>query len=446
MRMKTTLLAGAALAGALGLASGACAQDMTYRWQGAPRFTNDDATFKVRGRILIDAVYQSVNRQTGIDYHTRNFRGRQAFLGVEGTINSQFAYKAEGGAVNGGAWGWDDVVIEWKATETTSVLVGNIKAAGLENLTSTRFTTFMDRGPYGDIGPDSYLVSAVVKHTGPNWSVTGAVQGASLNTGDVTANGLPAGSRPTGASTTSQKERLGFTVRGHWAPITTDTDKVHLGLYARKRNNGTETAFAFSPRPNVNAIGNFISTPGISDSDTTYGVESAWVHNNLSIQGEYSEIDINRFQSTTTYGRDPKVKVGYAFVSFWPTGEMRNYNQVTGEFGRPKILNPVTAGGMGGVELALRYDYADLTDVYNTTFNTQRGTAAAPANGFGNAGKYTAVTAGVNYYPFAYVRVQANYTKGKSQYPTLNGAPVQVSGVGNKVDIDQFQLRAQIDF
>ena len=43
------------------------------------------------------------------------------------------------------------MVIEYKPNEFTSIMVGNIKAAGLENLTSTRFISFMDRGPYGDL-------------------------------------------------------------------------------------------------------------------------------------------------------------------------------------------------------------------------------------------------------------------------------------------------------
>lgn len=431
MRMKTSLLGGAALAGAIALvATGASAQDMTYRWSGAPRFANDDAYFKVRGRFLMDAVFTSVDRQTGADYHLRQVRGRQAFLGVEGAINSQFAYKFEGGVVNGGAWSWDDAVIEWKASETTSVLAGNIKAAGLENLTSTRFTTFMDRGPFGDIGPDSYLLSAVVKHGGPNWSVTGAIQGNSLNSGDA-ANGIAA-ARP--GQPPSTKERVGGTIRAHYVPINSDTDKVHIAGFARKRNNGTEAAFNYNPRTNAaygaNTGAGFVTSGNIGDSDTTYGVEAAWVHNSWSIQGEYANIDIKRFQSAGTAGKDPKVEVGYVFASFWPTGETRNYNVTGGEFGRPKILNPVTAGGLGGVELALRYDFADLEDIYKTA------NAGAPRTAAATAGKYTAWTAGVNYYPFAYVRVQANYTSGKNEMPVAN----------TDVDFDQFQMRVQLDF
>ncbi|MGH1560202.1 hypothetical protein ACRAWD_26360 [Caulobacter segnis] len=32
--------------------------------------------------------------------------------------------------------------------------------------------------------------------------------------------------------------------------------------------------------------------------------------------------------------------MGYAFASFWPTGEMRTHDAAAGEFKRPKILEP----------------------------------------------------------------------------------------------------------
>ena len=145
MTFKTSLCAGVALSVAMLAAGAASAQDTTAAWKGAPQWTNDDVQFKVRGRLLIDYVYQDVKRDAPLaDYKTSNVRGRQAFLGVEGKLNSYIAYKAEGGAVNGGAWAWDDVVLEYKPNDMTSIMVGNIKAAGLENLTSTRFTTFMD--------------------------------------------------------------------------------------------------------------------------------------------------------------------------------------------------------------------------------------------------------------------------------------------------------------
>jgi phosphate-selective porin OprO/OprP len=109
---------------------------------------------------------------------------------------------------------------------------------------------------------------------------------------------------------------------------------------------------------------------------------------------------------------------------------MRNYDATKGEFGRPKILNPITAGGFGGVELAVRYDYADLTDAFSTA-STAAGRTLSQ-----DAGKYTAWTFGANYYPTGYMRVMANYTRSKINNPLA----------ARDVDVDTFQMRAQIDF
>lgn len=431
MKTKTALTCGSALGAlmALALVSGASAQETTTAWKGAPQFTNDGVSFKVRGRILIDAVFQDVDRETGADFSTRAFRGRQIFLGVEGQLNNYFAYKAEGGAANGGAWAWDDVVIEYKPTDNTSVMFGNIKAAGLENLTSTRFTTFMDRGPYGEIGPDSYLTSAVVKFNGEDWTATAAVQGDSINNADVTT---AVTGTPSVALSPDLQERMGFTARASWAPVLTDSDKVHLGAFGRYRDHGNEAAFSYATRPGTAFGGRYITSGAMGDTDTTWGVEGAWVHNAFSVQGEYASIDVTRLTTGTgaTVGGDPKVQVGYVFASFWPTGEMRNYDPKKGEFSRPKILNPVTAGGMGGLEVGIRYDWADMTDVYNTAGNAAALTAAR------DAGEYTSWTLGVNYYPVPYVRFQANYTQAQHDNPV----------VGRDVDVDQFQFRAQLDF
>jgi phosphate-selective porin OprO/OprP len=425
MKTKTTLKAAASLGAllALGLSAGAHAQETTTAWKGAPQWTNDDMQFKVRGRILIDYVYQDINRVgAGADYKTSNVRGRQAFLGIEGKLNNYLAYKAEGGAVNGGAWAWDDVVIEYKPTDNSSIMVGNIKAAGLENLTSTRFTTFMDRGPYGDMGPDSYVLSVVGKLNGPNWTATAAVQGGSINNADVnnTAAGVP-----------GSEERTGFTGRISYAPILTDTTKLHLGAFARVRNHGDEGAFAYAGRPNTNYgdSGRYYTTGAIGDNDTTWGVEAALIYNSFSVQGEYADIKVKRLQ-TVAPGSDPDVKVGYIFASFWPTGEQRNYDPAKGEFGRPKIMNPITAGGFGGIELGARFDYADLTDAYATASTAASRTLSQ------DAGKYKAWTLGINYYPTGYVRFMANYTHSKID---------KILAVRD-VKADTFQLRAQVDF
>jgi phosphate-selective porin OprO/OprP len=429
MKTKTSLRAGAALGAlvAFGAFGAAHAQETTTAWKGAPQWTNDDVQFKVRGRILLDYVYQDVERDGAAnDYTTSNTRGRQVFLGIEGKLNNYFAYKAEGGAVNGGAWSWDDVVIEFKPNDMTSLMVGNIKAAGIENLTSTRFTTMMDRGPYGDMGPDSYLLSGVAKVNGLNWTATAAVQGDSINSADVLNN-----TSANAAGISDSRERIGYTGRVTFAPVLTDDVKVHLGAWGRHRNFGDEAGFNYQARPNTNYGNRFISTGAIGNTDTTWGVEGVGQWKNLSLQGEYADIQVDRVP--TLAGGNPDLKVGYAMVSFWPTGEVRNYDATKGEFGRPKILSPITGGGWGGVELAARYDYADLTEAWDTATVATRPTSAL-------AGEYTAWTLGVNYYPTAYVRVQANYTAAEIDYPALNTTSVA------DTELSQFQMRVQLDF
>ncbi|HEY9217940.1 MAG TPA: porin [Phenylobacterium sp.] len=425
MTIRNSLGASATLGVVLALSSaaGANAQDTTTAWKGAPQWSNDDVTFKVRGRILIDYVYQDIGRVAPLpDYTTSNIRARQVFLGIEGKLNNFIAYKAEGGAVNGGGWAWDDVVIEYKPTDFTSVAVGNIKAAGLENLTSTRFISFMDRGPYGDFGPDSYVLSLVGRVNGQNWTVTGAVQGNSINSADV---------NNTGTTNPGSTERIGWTGRATYTPVLTDTDKLHLGVWGRYRNHGDEAAFNYAGRPNTayGDSGRYFQTGALGDTDQTIGVEAAFIHNSFSVQGEFANISVQRLK-TIAPGADADVQVGYAFVSWWPTGEQRNYDPMKGEFGRPKILNPITAGGFGGVELLARYDYADLTDAFSSA-STVGGRVLAQ-----DAGEYRGVTLGANYYPTSYVRLQANYTN----------ADVDNPGLGRDVEINQFQVRAQLDF
>lgn len=433
--MRKSSLLGAAALGvmtALSIVASAQAQELTTKWKGAPEFSNDDVRFKFRGRVLFDAVWESVDFDRAnpalpalpLDYDARNFRGRQAFLGVEGQLNSQWAYKVEGGAVNGGAWSWDDVVIEFKPTETTSILFGNIKVVSIENLTSTRFTSFMDRGPFADITDASYTLGVVAKTSGPNWSASLGVQGDSINSGDVTAPG---------SGQFDRQERLAISGRLHYAPINDDFTKLHTAVWYRYRDGGSEV-FQYRARPNTNYGDRLIDTGGnYGNKDRTIGVEGALVHRNFSVQGEWAQLDVDGnanpvLLSLANRRQDAKFDTGYVFVSWFPTGEMRNYNAVAGEFGRTKVLNPTTAGGWGAIELLARYEYADLTDA-------RTGSGAKIAT----AGKMHNTTFGINYFPFSYVRFTANYTKSSFDNP-------KIGVTKNAGDADVFQLRAQLDW
>lgn len=402
---KTSLACGSALGAlmALALTSGASAQETTTAWKGAPQFQNDSFTFKVRGRAYIDAVNQEVDREAGADYSSQVTRTRTVRLGVEGTWNQNWAYKAEVQVVGGSA-AWEDLILEYKPTDNASIMIGNFKTLSLENVTSSRYTTFMERGAYNDVLGISRVMTIAAKVNGENWTALAAVSGDSINSADPTVVGDDGGS-----------EQSSIQARATWAPVMTDTNLVHLGVWARKRDRGDQSGFSYAVRNNTNYGAQFTSSGAIGDSDTQIAGEALWIAGPFSLQGEYANIDIDR-----TNGLDQNAKAYYVAASWYVTGEKRNMEVKKGELGRTKILNPVTAGGPGAIELAVRYDNTDLTDI----------------SGVATAGEYSAWTLGANWYPFPYVRFMANYTKSQND----NAA------IGSDVDVDTLQFRAQFDF
>ena len=403
MKINTSLCAGAALGViALAIAGGAQAQDTTTAWKGAPQFQNDTLTFKVRGRVYEDFVHQEVDRQTGADFDANVTRLRTARLGVEGTWNANWAYKAEF-TVAGGSANWEDLILEYKPTDSISIMAGNFKTVSFENISSSRYTTFMERGPFNDVLDIGRVMNLQVKANGENWTAAAAISGDSLNNADPTA------------TATGGSETLGVNGRVTWVPINSDTTKLHVGAWARYRDRQDQANFTYQARNNTNYGARYITTGAVGVSDTMVGLEGVFIPGPFSVQGEWATADVDRLANVSC-----NLKSYYVSGSWFVTGEMKNLDVKKGEWGRTKILNPMTSGGLGALELAVRYDNTDLTD-----FNI-------PAT----AGEYSAWTLGANWYPHPYVRFMANYTKSEND----NRA------VGADVDVETLQFRAQFDF
>ncbi|MBP7702092.1 MAG: porin [Phenylobacterium sp.] len=403
MKINTSLCAGAALGViALAIAGGAQAQDTTTAWKGAPQFQNDTLTFKVRGRVYEDFVHQEVDRQTGADFEANVTRLRTARLGVEGTWNANWAYKAEF-TVAGGSANWEDLILEYKPTDSVSIMAGNFKTVSFENISSSRYTTFMERGPFNDVLDIGRVMNVQVKANGENWTAAVAVSGDSLNNADPTA------------TATGGSETLGVNGRVTWVPINNDATKLHVGAWARYRDRQDQANFTYQARNNTNYGARYISTGAVGVADTMVGLEGVFIQGPFAVQAEWAKADVDRLANVssdfTTY---------YVAGSWFVTGEMKNLDVKKGEWGRTKILNPVTSGGLGALELAVRYDNTDLTN-----FNV-------PAT----AGEYSAWTLGANWYVHPYVRFMANYTKSENDN----------KAVGADVDVETLQFRAQFDF
>ena len=460
---KTSLLGGAALGAvaAFCLAGTAQAQDLAVTWKGAPEFSNDDVKFKVRGRVFMDYVAQDVDGEfdavtnpsgTG-DWSNSNTRLRTARIGVEGQWNSSWAYKAEVNFTLNQAV-WEDLILEYKPNDTTSIMLGNFKTVSLENITSSRYITFMERGPFNDVLDIGRVMNAAVKVNGVNWTAMLAASGDSVNNVDVMG-----------------EERIGWTFRGTFAPIDTDTTKLHLGVWARGRDFGDEglpldpvsgqpaaglEAGRYRLRANTNVGDRYLdSGANFAESDMMWAAEAAPVWNSVSLQGEYALVEADKRCFTVAPGAvDPcsqgadegEVEAFYVYGSWFPTGETRRYEANRGEFNRTRILNPVTAGGFGAVELGVRYDSVDMTGLETVRRFTGPGGPVDVRGPVDRGGEYEAVTLGTTWYPFTYVRFMANYTMAEIDNPLIVNPLTLVAGPNRDVEVDTLQFRAQFDF
>ncbi|RYD89274.1 MAG: hypothetical protein EOP61_31970, partial [Sphingomonadales bacterium] len=121
-------------------------------WKGAPQWSADGFTFKVRGRFMYDTAFidspfaVKPNRNLGFNSRIRRLR-----LGVEGKLPGDFGYKFEAD-FNNAAVSFGDVIMTYEPKgKPWSITIGNHETMdGLEQITSSRFVSFIERAQMND--------------------------------------------------------------------------------------------------------------------------------------------------------------------------------------------------------------------------------------------------------------------------------------------------------
>lgn len=281
-----------------------------------------------------------------------------------------------------------------------SVTVGHFKeAVSMEEQTSSRFTTFMERGALTDAFGISRRVGAKASMSGTNWSWTAAIQGGTMDGLDVESNGWAASGR------------AGF------APVL-DEDAgryVHLGASVRYRDHGgaSDPLYRYRQRPNAHLAPNVVATPAFADSDLMLAAEAAAGFGAFHVEGELARLSADGAAG----GADADFMGGFVQAGWYVTGESRAYDVGDGRFDRVKPKTPLGDGGFGAVEIAARLDWVDLDD----------GAIAG--------GDVTTRTLGVNWLPTARTRIAANFVDAD-----VDGGPY---GGG---DSEILQMRFQFDW
>ena len=368
------------------------------KWKGAPEIEGEGGwSFKPRGRILVDAGItdspDSTGRKDGYGAEARRVR-----LGMEGSMPGGFGYKMEADFSQNEVQ-LTDAFLTYTDKGLTVTIGQHNNLQSLDEMTSSNNSSFMERAAFTDAFGFERRVGVSAHYTaGPLLLEAGVFADNSAD--------LPGKNRGADARVVfmpkSGKTQLHFGGSLHY----TDLDPANASVRYRQR-------------PMVHFTGNrFIDTGTFAArSEKGLGLEAA------AISGRFHAAAEGFWQKVSRPGvADPTFFGGYAEAGVFLTkGDTRGYKG--GLFGRVKPKSPVGSGGIGAVQVAVRYDHLDLTDA---------GIAGGRQNGF---------HASLIWTPTDYVRFLVNY--GHNSY---RGAAVATSGGDRSYGVDVAGMRAQIDF
>ncbi|GBR09636.1 OprO/OprP family phosphate-selective porin [Acetobacter oeni] len=360
---------------------------LVLNWgKGLPEITTPDGdySFRVRGRILADygAAFGSRFPVQNVSRTTL----RAVRLGVEGRAK-QLSWVFEGDYSNNqltvvSAYAtWSDKMAGHLAEYT----IGNkFNERSFDGSTGSDATVFLDR----DLVANALLpvkgwygLGGAFKIFGKSWHVAAQISGDDINSTNVTGN---------------LRDDLTYELRTHWIPWRSKTGLIHLGAwgfyedvkpaatFAQSIRLLARTDDAFAARINSNPIAN-----SLAGGLELFGIwKSAWA---LAEYGARHMEFRNTYGSQTYNFRAGTIQAASLQAGMFLTGETPNYFAHTGQWSTPRVLNPVSDGGIGAWEVAVRGDWLDARDIP------------------GGTGAWSA-TAGVNWYIVNYMRLMLNYT------------------------------------
>lgn len=368
-------------------------------WSGAPKISSPSGwSFKPRGRLNLDAgtfnAPDSTGREDGFNSEIRRVR-----LGVEGDVPGGFGYKFEFD-FEGNSATVTDAIFSYQDGPLTVNLGQHNNFQGLEEITSSRWSTFIERAAFTDaFGFERRVgVSVALEPT-----ETVLIKGG-LFTDNI--DDLPGKS---------------FSIDGRVVFLPKlGEDQLHLGASLHHTDVPQGDTVRYRQRPLVHFTSErFIDTGNLAaSSELGAGFEAAYIFGPFHVASEGFWQRTNRIGALS----DPTFFGGYLEAGAYLTpGDRRGYK--AGEFDRTRPKSPVNKGGIGAIQLNLRYDYLDLTNA---------GIIGGTQNGY---------LASLVWIPTDYTRFLINY--GRLDY---DDAIFPTSSGNQDYSVDSLGVRAQIDF
>ncbi len=323
---------------------------MRAYWKDGLRLDSQDGSFKLKigGRIQNDWGYftedSRLERSLGEDLDDGT-EFRRARLYLSGAIHDNVEFKAQYDFAGGDA-DFKDVYMGLKNVPVVGgIRVGHFKEPfSIEELTSSKYTTFMERSLVNTFAPSRN--TGIMLH---NHVLNDRVTWAAGFFRETDGFGDGSGGRD-----------YNGTVRVTGLPYYEEDGRklVHLGVGYTHKNFAGDT-LRYRSRPEAHLASRFVDTGAFeAEFADIVSAEAAWVHGPFSLQGEFVE----SFVESRTM-RDPSFWAASAQASYFLTGEHRPYKKSNGTFGNVKPKeNFGYDGGQGAWEVAARYSYLDLSD------------------------------------------------------------------------------------
>ena len=394
-------------------------KEWTFKWNNAFKLDRNDGAFKLEfgGRLQSDwamvDLSEPLENAVGGEGHGTEIRRARIFF--SGTVYDRVIFKAQYEFANTGDGTTDleDAYIGLKDLGPLgTVLVGHMKEPfSLEARTSSKYVTFMERSLANAFSPGR-------------------------NTG-FAAHNTALDKRifwQAGAFKDTNDSAFSFDDDGMWnlggrlvgVPLYEDDGEkvVHLGFsYSHQFRGGSDFMLRYRRRPESHLapyLANTGSTIPTNDINLI-NPEIAVVWGPAAFQAEYVRSFVNGDDGT----RNSTFWGTYAQLSYFLTGEHRNYELGSGRFDRVKPnvnFNPMN-GDWGGFQVAARYSFLDLNDE------------------FVRGGKIWDITAGINWYLFPNTRFSLNYVHSELDNRLISPDPDDVDG-----NADIVQARFQLEF
>lgn len=443
-------------------------------WKGAPQWTDKDSgwSFKLRGRFMWDTAYVSEpdnltaanaapSPTNGGAFSTINPRNlgfnsriRRLRLGVEGKLPADFGYKFEADFANSSV-GFGDVVLTYSpANKPWNIALGNQESLdGLEQISSSRFLSFMERAQFNDAFNNT-------RRLGVNFGyVSNAFR---LNIGAFVNHSIDA---------SFNNEGWIAAIRAVYAPQAMG-GQLHFGVNYQHREYGSQFhSVNYQARPFQQTTDvRFVQTGALPvNSDDIIGVEALGIFGPLHVNAEGQYLRAKNLgagdvlnsldrSSASTFAPTGNTSFwgGYAEIGYFFTGETRGYKE--GTWDRTKVLRPLGKdGGWGALQGNLRVDYLNLNDKslrQGGSINYANGvftapTAAQVSTNFLRGGTQIGYQASLIWIPQDYVRFILQYI-----HTDINGGPIATVvdpgstklATDRSYGVDSVGVRAQFDF